>query len=64
MVRLSVPPGVTGLAQVEHHYDQNVEDVRLKLEYDLRYVRERGWAMDLSILLKTVRVVLTGHGAH
>ncbi len=64
MERLSVPPGVTGLAQVEHHYDQNVEDVRLKLEYDVRYVRGQSLWLDLKILLKTVRVVLTGQGAH
>jgi len=64
MERLTVAPGITGLAQVEHTYDTNVEDVRLKLEYDLRYVRDRGLAADLRILAKTVRVVVTGHGAH
>jgi lipopolysaccharide/colanic/teichoic acid biosynthesis glycosyltransferase len=62
--RLSVLPGITGLAQVEHKYDENEEDVRRKLEFDLRYVRERGLATDLRILWKTVIVVLTGAGAH
>lgn len=64
MERLTVAPGITGLAQVEHHYDTNTEDVRLKLEYDVRYVRTRRLWGDIVILLKTVRVVLTGHGAH
>ncbi|MCA9754148.1 MAG: sugar transferase, partial [Gemmatimonadetes bacterium] len=36
----------------------------LKLEYDVRYVRTQSLAVDLGILLKTVRVMLTGEGAH
>ena len=64
MERLTVEPGITGLAQVEHRYDTNVEDVRLKLEYDVRYVRERSPILDFKILLKTVKVMLSGSGAH
>ena len=64
MERLTVEPGITGLAQVEHRYDTNVEDVRLKLEYDVRYVRERSPVLDFKILLKTVKVMLSGSGAH
>lgn len=64
MERLTVPPGITGLAQVEHKYDSSVDDVRLKVEFDLRYLRTRGVHTDLRILFKTVRVVLCGSGAH
>jgi lipopolysaccharide/colanic/teichoic acid biosynthesis glycosyltransferase len=64
MERLTVPPGITGLAQVEHKYDSTVDDVRLKVEFDLRYLRTRGALTDFRILLKTVRVVLSGSGAH
>jgi lipopolysaccharide/colanic/teichoic acid biosynthesis glycosyltransferase len=64
MERLTVEPGITGLAQVEHRYDTNVEDVRLKLEYDVRYVRSRSLRTDVWILLRTVRVMLSGDGAH
>ena len=64
MERLTVVPGITGLAQVEHRYDTNVEDVRLKLEYDVRYVRTRSIFRDSLILLKTVRVMFSGEGAH
>jgi lipopolysaccharide/colanic/teichoic acid biosynthesis glycosyltransferase len=62
--RLRALPGITGLAQVEHRYDTNVEDVRLKLEYDVRYVRTRSFFRDCLILLKTVRVMISGEGAH
>ncbi len=64
MERLTVAPGISGLAQVEHKYDTDVEDVRLKLEYDVRYIRNRGLRQDLQILLKTFRVVVSGSGAH
>jgi lipopolysaccharide/colanic/teichoic acid biosynthesis glycosyltransferase len=59
-----VPPGITGLAQVEHKYDASVEDVRLKLEFDLRYLRQQSLFLDLRILWKTIRVVISGAGAH
>jgi lipopolysaccharide/colanic/teichoic acid biosynthesis glycosyltransferase len=62
--RLTVVPGITGLAQVEHKYDTSEEDVRRKLDWDLRYLRNRSVVLDLRILWKTVRVVLSGHGAH
>lgn len=62
--RLAVVPGITGLAQVEHKYDASEEDVRRKLDWDLRYLENRSVSMDLRILWKTVRVVLSGHGAH
>ncbi len=63
MERLSVAPGITGLAQVEYHYDYNLDDVGHKLEYDLRYVRNRGLGMDVPIVFKTVRVIVCGSGA-
>jgi lipopolysaccharide/colanic/teichoic acid biosynthesis glycosyltransferase len=61
--RLSVPPGITGLAQVEREYDASVSDVRTKLQYDLFYVKHRSTLMNMKILIKTVDVVLRGRGA-
>jgi len=61
--RLSVPPGITGLAQVEREYDGDVDDVKRKLGYDLFYVENRCRILDLKILLKTVDVVLRGRGS-
>jgi lipopolysaccharide/colanic/teichoic acid biosynthesis glycosyltransferase len=63
MERLTVPPGITGLAQVEHCYDTSEDDVKQKLEYDIRYLRNLGWWTDLRILAKTVLVVVSGSGA-
>jgi lipopolysaccharide/colanic/teichoic acid biosynthesis glycosyltransferase len=62
--RLRVPPGITGLAQVEREYDSSVDDVRRKLGYDIFYVENRCWLLDIKIILKTLDVVLRGRGAH
>lgn len=61
--RLSVKPGITGLAQVWHKYDETIEDVRKKIKYDLLYIKTFCLWTDLSILFRTVRVVFTGEGA-
>jgi exopolysaccharide biosynthesis polyprenyl glycosylphosphotransferase len=61
--RAIVKPGITGWAQVSFPYGASVEDARIKLAYDLYYVRRRSLFLDLLILLATVRVVLFQEGA-
>ena len=51
--RLAVRPGITGWAQVNHVYDQTIEDVRKKVEFDREYIRRMGWGIDLKIMLAT-----------
>jgi lipopolysaccharide/colanic/teichoic acid biosynthesis glycosyltransferase len=72
---LDVRPGITGMASIDY-IDENeilarssdpertyiVEILPAKLALDLRYVQERSLALDLRILLITVRRVLTGFG--
>ena len=60
--RLKVRPGITGWAQVKHKYDESVDDVRKKLEYDLFYIENMSLRMDFKILLNTIAVVLLGKG--
>ncbi len=62
--RLAVKPGLTGWAQVSNGYAASVDATKLKQAYDMYYVNNQSYALDLRILLKTVRVVLTGFGAH
>jgi len=52
--RLSVRPGITGLAQVRNGYDTSVEAFRNKLEADLEYIEQRTWGMELRILAATM----------
>jgi exopolysaccharide biosynthesis polyprenyl glycosylphosphotransferase len=60
--RLKVRPGITGWAQVKHKYDESIDDVRKKVEYDLYYIENMSIRMDLKILLNTIAVVLLGKG--
>jgi sugar transferase (PEP-CTERM system associated) len=61
--RHSVKPGVTGWAQVRHHYGASVEDASDKLEYDLFYVKNHTLFFDILILFYSVKVVLTAQGS-
>lgn len=60
--RLRVRPGMTGWAQIKYRYDQSIEDVRSKLKYDLFYIENMSWRMDLKILFNTLYVMLRGKG--
>jgi len=60
--RISVRPGITGLAQVCYKYDETHDDVRKKLAYDLLYLRKMCMLLDMSIIFLTLGR-LTGKGA-
>ncbi len=62
-LRQRVLPGITGWAQINHHYDQSLEDVRTKLSYDLEYVARQSIWHDAGIMLRTVPVILLRRGA-
>jgi lipopolysaccharide/colanic/teichoic acid biosynthesis glycosyltransferase len=58
-----VRPGISGWAQVKQGHVTEVDDIRLKLEYDMFYVRNFSLWLDLLITVKTVAVIFTGKGA-
>ena len=58
---LSVKPGVTGLWQVSGRNDLDYEQ---RVTLDIEYVRNHNMFMDMSILIKTVWVVLDRKGAY
>lgn len=60
--RLSVKPGITGWAQVMYPYASSFEQTIEKLEYDMYYLKNMSFALDVAILLKTIKVVLLGKG--
>ncbi len=61
-LRQRAKPGITGLAQINHHYDRSLEDVRTKVHYDLEYIRRQSVSEDLRIMLKTMPVILWRRG--
>lgn len=61
--RHSVRPGVTGWAQVKYQYGSTIEDAKRKLEYELYYIKNLSFRLDLAIILSTFKVILFGRGA-
>ena len=61
--RTAILPGITGWAQINYPYGASVEDARIKLIYDLHYVRNQTFLLDMYIVMMTVRVVLFRVGA-
>ncbi len=61
--RLGLKPGLTGIAQVVNGYDSDIESFRRKVALDLLYLQNCCFWNDVKILIRTVRVVLTGFGA-
>ena len=57
-LRLLVKPGITGWAQVNHRADQSIDDARVKLQYDIYYLKERSVVFDILIILKTIKMFL------
>lgn len=57
-VRLSVKPGITGLAQVRWGPDQTLRDVRRKVKLDAMYIRRMCWWVDFVIIARTARKFL------
>jgi lipopolysaccharide/colanic/teichoic acid biosynthesis glycosyltransferase len=61
-LRQRAKPGITGLAQIYHHYDRSMDDVRTKVGFDLEYIRRRSLGEDLRIMLLTIPVVFLRRG--
>jgi sugar transferase (PEP-CTERM system associated) len=62
-VRHVVRPGITGWAQVQYKYGNTREDAREKLQYDLFYIKNASFGLDLLIWFQTIKIVLLGRGA-
>jgi lipopolysaccharide/colanic/teichoic acid biosynthesis glycosyltransferase len=58
-----VKPGITGWAQTNQGHVAQVEDIHRKLQYDFYYIKYFSPALDILILFKTVKTMLTGFGA-
>jgi lipopolysaccharide/colanic/teichoic acid biosynthesis glycosyltransferase len=58
-----VRPGISGWAQVNQGHVAEVDDVHLKLQYDFFYIKYFSPWLDVLILFRTVKTMLTGWGA-
>lgn len=66
MLRHKVRPGITGLAQVNglRGETRELEKMIQRVRYDLEYLKNWSLGLDVRILLKTVRIVLTDRNAY
>jgi len=62
-LRHLIRPGLSGWAQVNYPYGASLLDSTNKLSYDLYYLRNSSFWLDLLILFKTIRLVFNGQGA-
>lgn len=55
-------PGLTGWAQINYPYGSSIEDAKQKLQYDLYYIKNQSLALDIIIVLETIKTVILGKG--
>ncbi|KAF2955870.1 sugar transferase [Marinitoga sp. 38H-ov] len=61
--RLYINPGITGWAQVKYKYTTSLDDYIVKTEYDLYYVKNKNFLLDLKILLLTILTIFKDNGS-
>jgi lipopolysaccharide/colanic/teichoic acid biosynthesis glycosyltransferase len=67
-IRNFVKPGVTGWAQTHQHYmgdnisPQSLEESKERLSYDLYYVKNRSFLLDMEVALRTIKTLLSRFG--
>ena len=66
MIRHKVRPGITGWAQVHglRGETETIDKMEQRVHYDLDYLSHWSWWLDMRILVRTVRLVLSGENAH
>ncbi|EPC04109.1 hypothetical protein L861_02020 [Litchfieldella anticariensis FP35 = DSM 16096] len=58
-----VRPGISGWAQVEQGYAAEVDGMTTKLQYDFYYIKHFSLWLDVLIIFKTLKTIITGFGA-
>jgi len=66
-IRHLIKPGLSGWAQIYYkevpHHLINVEQTKIKLSYDLFYIKNQSFLIDLKIALKTIKTLLSHSGS-
>ncbi len=61
--RYRLKPGITGWAQINYPHTSTMEDYKRKTEYDLYYIKNQSFRLDLEITLKTIETMLGMRGS-
>jgi exopolysaccharide biosynthesis polyprenyl glycosylphosphotransferase len=62
-LRSTVRPGVTGWAQIQYGYANNIDQETEKMRYDLYYIKNRSLWLDFTIIVRTFAIMLLGSGS-
>ena len=62
-MRYLARPGVSGWAQVNYPYASSIRDTYNKLSYDLFYIRNQNFFLDIYIFIRTIKVILNVKGS-
>jgi lipopolysaccharide/colanic/teichoic acid biosynthesis glycosyltransferase len=60
--RYVLKPGISGWAQVNYPYGASISDTKIKLSYDIYYLSNFSFFLDLLIFFKTIKLVLNARG--
>jgi lipopolysaccharide/colanic/teichoic acid biosynthesis glycosyltransferase len=60
--RYLIKPGLSGWAQINYGYGSSISDTVEKLQYDLYYIKNRSFLLDIGIILKTINISLRQAG--
>ncbi len=58
-LRHTIKPGFTGWAQIKYRYARTIEDSKEKFEYDLHYIKNRNFFLDMGIIVRTIQIIFT-----
>lgn len=61
-IRNLIKPGITGWAQIHQFAPSSIEETRRRLAYDIFYIKNRSLILDLAIILKTIKILLSKMG--
>ena len=62
--RYIIRPGISGWAQVNYPYGASISDTKIKLSYDIYYIKHFSILLDIFILFKTIKLVLNAKGSN
>jgi exopolysaccharide biosynthesis polyprenyl glycosylphosphotransferase len=58
-LRHIIRPGFTGWAQIKYRYANTIDGSKEKFKYDLYYIKNRNFFLDIGIILKTIQIIFT-----